>query len=67
MTLDPGPDGSGRSVDTAGRPESFQANNLTLPGGELPVDVEQIQVSTIGRFDSIEQVEGLVVGVRERA
>jgi HAE1 family hydrophobic/amphiphilic exporter-1 len=42
----------------------LQANNLTLPGGELPVDGERIPVSTIGRFDSVDQIEGLVVGVR---
>jgi HAE1 family hydrophobic/amphiphilic exporter-1 len=42
----------------------LQANNLTLPGGELPVDGERIPVSTIGRFDSVDQIENLVVGVR---
>jgi hydrophobic/amphiphilic exporter-1 (mainly G- bacteria), HAE1 family len=42
----------------------LQANNLTLPGGQLSVDGQRIPVSTIGRFDSVEQVEGLVVGVR---
>ena len=41
----------------------LQANNLTLPGGELPVDGEQIPVSTIGRFDSVDQIKGLIVGV----
>lgn len=42
----------------------LQANNLTLPGGELPVDGTRIPVSTIGGFGSIEDVASLVVGVR---
>ncbi len=42
----------------------LQANNLTLPGGELSVDGEQIPVSTIGQFTSVDQIENLVVGVR---
>ena len=33
------------------------------PGGELPTDDARIPVSTIGRFDTIEEIEGLVVGV----
>jgi HAE1 family hydrophobic/amphiphilic exporter-1 len=41
----------------------LQANNLTLPGGELPVEGERIPVSTIGRFESVEQIRNLVVGV----
>jgi HAE1 family hydrophobic/amphiphilic exporter-1 len=42
----------------------LQANNLTLPGGEMPVDGVDIPVSTIGRFDSASEIEALVVGVR---
>ena len=42
----------------------LQANNLTLPGGELSVDGGRIPVSTIGRFESVEQIRSLVVGVR---
>ncbi len=42
----------------------LQANNLTLPGGELPVEGDRIPVSTIGRFESIEQIRNLVVGAR---
>ncbi len=42
----------------------LQANNLTLPGGELSVDGARIPVSTIGRFESVEQIRGLVVGIR---
>jgi hydrophobic/amphiphilic exporter-1 (mainly G- bacteria), HAE1 family len=42
----------------------LQANNLTLPGGELPVDGGKIPVSTIGRFESVDQLKALIVGVR---
>jgi HAE1 family hydrophobic/amphiphilic exporter-1 len=42
----------------------LQANNITIPGGELPTDDARIPVSTIGRFDSVEEIENLVVGVR---
>jgi len=45
----------------------LQANNLTLPGGELPVEGTRIPVSTIGRFDSVDQIQDLVVGVRDAA
>jgi len=45
----------------------LQANNLTIPGGELPVEGVEVPVSTIGRFESIEQIEGLVVGFRADA
>jgi HAE1 family hydrophobic/amphiphilic exporter-1 len=40
----------------------LQANNLTIPGGELPVEGARIPVSTIGRFESIDAVRNLVVG-----
>ena len=43
----------------------LQANNVTIPGGELPTDEARIPVSTIGRFDSIEEIENLVVGVSQ--
>ena len=43
----------------------LQANNITIPGGELPTDEARIPVSTIGRFDSVEEIENLVVGVRQ--
>ena len=42
----------------------LQANNVTIPGGELPTDEARIPVSTIGRFDSIEEIQNLVVGVK---
>jgi hydrophobic/amphiphilic exporter-1 (mainly G- bacteria), HAE1 family len=41
-----------------------QANNITIPGGALPTDEARIPVSTIGHFDSKEQIESLVVGVK---
>jgi hydrophobic/amphiphilic exporter-1 (mainly G- bacteria), HAE1 family len=41
-----------------------QANNITIPGGALPTEDARIPVSTIGRFDSVEEIESLVVGVK---
>jgi len=43
----------------------LQANNLTLPSGQLPADNEKIPVSTIGEINSVEQIQGLLVGVRQ--
>jgi HAE1 family hydrophobic/amphiphilic exporter-1 len=45
----------------------LQANNLTFPGGELPVEGARVPVSTIGRFESIEAIRSLVVGARPPA
>ena len=45
----------------------LQANNLTLPAGELPVEGGRIPVSTIGRLTSVEEVRDLVVGIRQQA
>ena len=42
----------------------LQASNLTIPGGEISVQSTRVPVSTIGRFDTIEQVVKLIVGVR---
>jgi HAE1 family hydrophobic/amphiphilic exporter-1 len=42
----------------------LQANNLTLPAGQLTTEGTKIPVSTIGRFDTVEAIEGLVVGFR---
>jgi len=39
------------------------ANNLTFPSGALPVDSTNIPVSTTNRYGSIEEIEGLLVGV----
>ena len=43
----------------------LQANNLTIPSGQLSTDTDRIPVSTIGEFTSVEQIEGLLVGVRQ--
>ena len=42
----------------------LQANNLTLPSGQLTEGGTQIPVSTTGSLDTIEALEQLVVGVR---
>jgi len=42
----------------------LQANNLTLPGGELPTDEARIPVSTIGRYESVSAIRSLVVGAQ---
>ncbi len=39
------------------------ANNLTFPSGQITTEGSKIPVSTIGRIDSVEQVESLVIGV----
>ena len=43
----------------------LQANNITLPGGQLPGESTKVPVSTIGRLTSVDDVEGLVVGFRQ--
>ena len=43
----------------------LQANNLTIPSGQLSTDTDRIPVSTIGQLTSVEQIEGLLVGVRQ--
>ena len=45
----------------------LQANNLTLPAGQLPSEGTRIPVSAIGRFSSIAEIENLVVGFRTPA
>ncbi len=42
----------------------LQANNLTVPSGQLPADGSKIPVSTIGSFTSVDQVRGLIVGFK---
>ncbi len=39
----------------------LQANNLTLPSGTLPTGTSKIPVSTVGRFDSVDAIRGLIV------
>ncbi|MEO6350891.1 MAG: efflux RND transporter permease subunit [Candidatus Limnocylindrales bacterium] len=43
----------------------LQANNLTIPSGQLQADGTRIPVSTIGKLTSIEQINALVVGARQ--
>ena len=43
----------------------LQANNLTLPSGQLPAEGQKIPVSTIGEINSVEEIQGLLVGVRQ--
>jgi HAE1 family hydrophobic/amphiphilic exporter-1 len=40
----------------------IQANNLTFPGGQLPVGTTLVPVSATGRFTSVADLENLVVG-----
>ena len=40
----------------------IQANNLTYPGGQLPVGTSLVPVSATGRFTSIAELENLIVG-----
>jgi HAE1 family hydrophobic/amphiphilic exporter-1 len=40
----------------------IQANNLTYPGGQLPVGTGLVPVSATGRFTSIADLENLIVG-----
>jgi HAE1 family hydrophobic/amphiphilic exporter-1 len=40
----------------------LQANNLTLPSGQLPADGSKIPVSTIGTLANVDEIRGLVVG-----
>jgi HAE1 family hydrophobic/amphiphilic exporter-1 len=40
----------------------IQANNLTYPGGQLPVGTTLVPVSATGRFTSIAELENLIVG-----
>ncbi len=40
------------------------ANNLTFPSGQITSDGTKIPVSTIGRIESLEEIEDMVVGVK---
>lgn len=40
----------------------IQANNLTFPGGQLPVGTSLVPVSASGRFTSVADLENLIVG-----
>ena len=43
----------------------LQANNITLPSGQVPGEGQRIPVSTSGTIGSIDELEALVVGVRQ--
>jgi HAE1 family hydrophobic/amphiphilic exporter-1 len=43
------------------------ANNLTFPSGQITTEGTKIPVSTIGRIESVETVENMVVGVKAPA
>ncbi len=40
------------------------ANNLTFPSGQITTEGSRIPVSTIGRIGSVDEITGMVVGVR---
>ncbi len=44
---------------------TLQANNITIPAGQLQADGTRIPVSTIGALTSVEQISGLIVGARQ--
>ena len=39
----------------------LQANNLTFPSGTMPTGSSKIPVSTVGRFESVDAIKGLIV------
>jgi HAE1 family hydrophobic/amphiphilic exporter-1 len=45
----------------------LQANNLTVPSGQIPTDGSKTPVSTIGVFTSEAEIKGLVVGFTKQA
>ena len=42
----------------------LQANNLTIPSGQLSSDGQRIPISTLGRFGSVSDIADLVVGFK---
>ncbi len=40
----------------------IQANNLTFPAGQLPIGGALVPVSATGRFTTLDQLKGLIVG-----
>jgi HAE1 family hydrophobic/amphiphilic exporter-1 len=54
-------------VTTAQVTGVLQANNLTLPAGQLPTNGDKVPVSTIGRFDSVDEIRNLTVGYTQVA
>ena len=43
----------------------LQANNVTIPSGQLQTDGTRIPVSTQGKLTSVDQIAGLIVGARQ--
>jgi HAE1 family hydrophobic/amphiphilic exporter-1 len=43
----------------------LQANNVTIPSGQLQTDGTHIPVSTEGKLTSVDQIAGLIVGARQ--
>jgi HAE1 family hydrophobic/amphiphilic exporter-1 len=43
----------------------LQANNLTIPSGQLQADGTRIPVSTEGKLTSVDQIAGLIVGAKQ--
>ncbi|HYI21087.1 MAG TPA: efflux RND transporter permease subunit, partial [Candidatus Limnocylindrales bacterium] len=43
----------------------LQANEITVPSGQLNSDGQRIPVSTIGELTSVDQISQLIVGVRQ--
>jgi HAE1 family hydrophobic/amphiphilic exporter-1 len=63
VTLDPTKmAASGISIDQV--QGVLAANNLTLPAGQLSTGTSRIPVSTSGAFTTVDEIRGLVVGVK---
>jgi HAE1 family hydrophobic/amphiphilic exporter-1 len=45
----------------------LQANNITIPGGQLQADGTRVPVSTIGTLTSVDQISNLIVGAKQPA
>jgi len=63
VTLDPAKL-SAANVSSQQVVQLLQANNLTIPSGQLSSDGQRIPISTLGQFGSAADVANLVVGFR---
>jgi HAE1 family hydrophobic/amphiphilic exporter-1 len=66
VTLDPAKMGDA-GVTQAQVLGVLQANNITIPGGQVQADGTRIPVSTIGSLTSVDQISSLIVGARQPA
>jgi HAE1 family hydrophobic/amphiphilic exporter-1 len=66
VTLDPAKMGDA-GVTQAQVLGVLQANNITIPGGQVQADGTRIPVSTIGSLTSVDQISNLIVGARQPA